>query len=137
VGIRRQGRELALTYIYQLDLGVENIHDVESQIERDGMGSRKVREFAKSRVLGVWQHLKEIDDLIVPHLEHWKMERLTRTDRGLLRLGVYEMIFDSVIPHKVAINEAVDIARKFGGEDSSRFINGVLDGIYHSRRRPG
>jgi len=136
VGIRRQGREIALTYLYQLDLGVENVEEVEAQIERDGMGSRKVREFARSRVLGVWRHLEEIDALIVPHLEHWRMERLTRTDRGLLRLGVYEMLFDSVIPPKVAINEAVEIGRKFGGEDSSRFINGVLDGILHSRSRP-
>jgi len=133
VGIRRQGRELALNYIYQLDLGIERIEDIEDQIESERSSSRKVREFARSRVLGVWKHLEDIDALIEPHLEHWKLERLTRTDRGLLRLGVFELRFDPVVPPKVAINEAVDIGRKFGGQDSSRFINGVLDGIFHSK----
>lgn len=135
MGIRRQGRELALTYLYQLDLGVESPETLEAAIARDGMGSVKVRDFASSRARGVWEHLKEIDALLTAHLEHWKLERLTREDRGLLRLGVFEIAFDPEVPPKVAINEAVEIGRKFGGETSAKFVNGVLDGVLHSRRR--
>jgi transcription antitermination protein NusB len=134
LGIRRQGRELALTYLYQLDLGVERPEALDEAIDRDGMGSRKVREFAKTRARGVWAHLSQIDERIANHLEHWKMERLTREDRGLLRLGAFEILFDAEVPPKVAINEAVEIGRKFGGESSARFVNGVLDAILHGSR---
>ena len=82
---------------------------------------------------GVWEHRQEVDDLIVRHLQHWKLERLTRTDRGLLRMGVYEMRFDPEVPDKVAINEAVEIGKKFGGDESGKFINGVLDAVLHDR----
>jgi transcription antitermination protein NusB len=131
LGIRRQGRELALTYLYQLDLGVEHPETLEEAIERDGLGSKKVQEFARSRARGVWGHLQEIDALLTAHLEHWRLDRLTREDRGLLRLGVFEIAFDPEVPPKVAINEAVEIGRKFGGETSARFVNGVLDAVLH------
>jgi N utilization substance protein B len=131
LGIRRQGRELALTYLYQLDLGVEHLDTLEEAIERDGLGSKKVREFARSRARGVWGHLREIDALLTAHLEHWRLDRLTREDRGLLRLGVFEIAFDPDVPPKVAINEAVEIGRKFGGDTSARFVNGVLDAVLH------
>jgi N utilization substance protein B len=131
MGIRREGRELALTYLYQLDLQVERQEDIEAVIDKDRVGSERVRRFAKERVLGVWRNLAEIDKVISKHLLHWKLERLARTDRGLLRLAVYEMRFDPEVPAKVALNEALEIGRKFGGEESSRFLNGVLDAILH------
>ena len=131
MGIRREGRELALTYLYQLDLQVERLEDIEAVIDKDHTGSERVRRFAKERVLGAWANLKDIDEIISKHLHHWKLERLARTDRGLLRLAVYEMRFDPEVPAKVALNEALEIGRKFGGEDSSRFLNGVLDAILH------
>jgi len=132
MGVRREGRELALTYLYQLDLGVEDINSVAAAIEQDKRGSARVRSFAQSLVQGVWRQGTEIDELISAHLMHWKLERLTRTDRGLLRMAVYEMKFDPDIPAKVAINEAVEIGKKFGGEESGRFLNGVLDAILHA-----
>jgi N utilization substance protein B len=132
MGIRREGRELALTYLYQLDLGVESTETVQEQIARDRSYSAKVRAFAQELVQGVWRHRAEVDALISAHLTHWKLERLTRTDRGLLRLAVYEMKFNPEVPEKVALNEAVEIGKKFGGEESSRFLNGVLDAILHA-----
>ena len=81
---------------------------------------------------GVHAHQEEVDEIITRHLMHWKLERLTRTDRGLLRMAVFEMKFNPDIPEKVAINEAVEIGKKFGGEESSRFLNGVLDAILHA-----
>ena len=133
MGVRREGRELALTYLYQIDLGVEDMASVRSQVENDHRASNRVRRFALSIVEGVWAHRQEVDELISAHLLHWKLERLTRTDRGLLRMGVYEMRFDAEVPDKVAINEAVEIGKKFGGDDSGKFINGVLDAILHAR----
>lgn len=131
MGVRREGRELALTYLYQLDLGVERLEDIGAAIERDRSASERVRRFALDRVSGVWQHLDAVDALIARHLHNWKMERLARTDRALLRLAVFEMRFDPEVPEKVALNEALEIGRKFGGEESCRFLNGVLDAVLH------
>jgi len=131
VGVRREGRELALTYLYQLDLGVERLEDIGAAIERDHAASERVRRFALDRVSGVWRHLDAVDALIVGHLHNWKMDRLARTDRALLRLAVFEMRFDPEVPEKVALNEALEIGRKFGGEESCRFLNGVLDAVLH------
>ncbi len=131
MGIRREGRILALEYLYQLDLGVEEMDSVRLQLEKERRGSRRVREFARALVEGVARHREAIDRLLSENLLHWKLERLTRTDRALLRLAVYEMVFDPEVPAKVAINEAVEIGKKFGGEESAKFLNGVLDAIYH------
>jgi transcription antitermination protein NusB len=133
MGIRREGRELALTYLYQIDLGVEDMASVKAQLATDRRASVRVRKFAEALVEGVWEHRVAVDELIGRHLQHWKLERLTRTDRGLLRLGVYEMRFDPEVPDKVAINEAVEIGKKFGGDESGKFINGVLDAVLHDR----
>ncbi len=132
MGVRREGRELALTYLYQIDLGVEDIASVRAQLESERRVSGKVRRFAGSIVEGVWAHRVAVDELITGHLQHWKLDRLTRTDRGLLRMAVYEMRFDPEVPDKVAINEAVEIGKKFGGDESGKFINGVLDAILHA-----
>lgn len=131
MGIRREGRILALEYLYQLDLGVEELESALLQLEKDRRGSRRVREFARALVEGVSRHREAIDRLLSENLLHWKLERLTRTDRALLRLAVFEMVFDPEVPAKVAINEAVEIGKKFGGEESAKFLNGVLDAIYH------
>lgn len=132
MGIRREGRELALDYIYQLDLGVEDLASVLPLLDRERRGSKRVRAFARALIEGVWTHREEIDALLRRHLLHWKLERLTRTDRGLLRLAAYEMVFDPDVPSKVAINEAVDIGKKYGGDESGKFLNGVLDAIYRA-----
>lgn len=131
MGVRREGRELALTYLYQLDLGVERLEDIGAAIERDRSASERVRRFALDRVSGVWKHREAVDEMIVRHLRNWKMERLAKTDRALLRLAVFEMRFDPEVPEKVALNEALEIGRKFGGDESCRFLNGVLDAVLH------
>lgn len=132
MGIRREARELALNYLYQLDLGVEDLKSVLDVLEKDKRGSQKVRRFACDLVVGVWSNREAVDQMISSHLQNWKLERLARTDRGLLRLAVFEMKFDTDVPAKVAINEAVEIGKKFGGDESGRFLNGVLDAVYHA-----
>ncbi len=85
--------------------------------------------YLKKLVAGVAAHLEELDALIVRFSEHWRLERMTVVDRNLLRLAVFELLYQPKIPPKVAINEAVEMAKRYGSEDSGAFINGILDQI--------
>jgi N utilization substance protein B len=86
-------------------------------------------------VRGVSERLREIDDLIGEAAEHWRVERMTMVDRNILRLGAYELSVGSDIPFAVAINEAVDLGKRFGSEESGAFINGILDRIHEIVRK--
>lgn len=86
---------------------------------------------------GVMDHVEEIDKLISTYATDWPIEQITLVDRNILRIGVYEMSYNSDIPSKVAINEAIEIAKKFGGESSGKFVNGVLGAIYKQLEREG
>ena len=78
---------------------------------------------------GVESHLEELDAFIVRYAEHWRLERMTLVDRNLLRLGIYELLYQPHIPPKVAINEAVEMAKRYGSEASGGFVNGILDQV--------
>lgn len=86
--------------------------------------------FVESLIDGVMKNLKEIDKYITKYATEWPLEQITIVDRNILRIGVYELIFNKEIPDKVAINEAIEIAKAFGGESSGKFVNGVLGAIY-------
>ena len=89
-------------------------------------------------VRGVWEHRDEVDGLIRRVAEHWRLERMTLVDRNILRLGAFEICHSADVPYAVAINEAVDLAKRFGSEDSGAFINGILDKISEvSRKKKG
>lgn len=130
MGSRRKSRELALQLLYQLDLvqaadpspflgGFWLRHPVEDEI----------RAFAESLVLGTKEHQAKIDDLITQYAEHWELERMAVVDRNILRQGIYELLWQVQVPPKVVINEALEIARKYSTEQSTRFINGLLDRV--------
>jgi len=87
--------------------------------------------FAIKLVEGVINNTAEIDKYIIKYATEWPLEQITTVDRNILRIGVYELIFDKDIPDKVAINEAIEIAKTFGGESSGRFVNGVLGAMYN------
>ncbi len=87
--------------------------------------------FVKDTVKGVLDHLKEIDDYITKYATEWPLDQITCVDRNILRIGVYELIVNDHIPPRVAINEAIEIAKAFGGESSGKFVNGVLGAIYN------
>jgi len=91
--------------------------------------------FVNSLVNGVMKHLNEIDKYITKYATEWPLEQITIVDRNILRIGVYELVFDKNIPAKVAINEAIEIAKTFGGESSGRFVNGVLGAIYKNMQQ--
>jgi transcription antitermination protein NusB len=135
-GKRRKAREIALQFLYQLE---QNGASDPTPYEVDFWARRPVddeaREFASSLVHGAKRHQAEIDKRISESTEHWDLDRLAVVDRNILRLAVYELLFEPGVPGKVAINEAIEIAKKFGTAESSRFINGVLDRI-HKELRP-
>ena len=91
---------------------------------------KDVKPFSKELILGVCVHLKELDGLIGKASKNWRLERIARVDRSILRLAVYELLYRDDIPPRVSINEAVDLGKKFGTEESGAFINGILDKIY-------
>jgi N utilization substance protein B len=137
VGKRRKARELALQFLYQLDLRGES--DPASSAEE--FWSRhpvdiEVRDFADVLVRGTMLHRGKIDELITQYAEHWDLERMAVVDRNILRAGIFELLWTTDVPPKVAINEAIEVAKKFGTQESSRFINGILDRI-HKELRPG
>jgi N utilization substance protein B len=92
------------------------------------------REFARDLVVGVGEHLSEIDSMIRETLENYAFQRLSAVDRNILRLGAFEVLFSEHIPPEAAINEAIEIAKRFGGEESPKFVNGILDRIYQCRK---
>lgn len=129
MGTRRKAREKALQILFQLDFCDDDIEAISSKYWSGNRSGEKVREFADKLVRGTYAHLDHIDRIISSVVEHWSMKRLASVDRAILRCATYELFYMPDIPSKVTINEAVELAKTFGAEDSSRFINGVLDKI--------
>lgn len=137
MGKRRKARELALQFLYQLDLRGDG--DPAPSAE-EFWGRHPVdpeaRAFAETLVRGTKLHQGKIDELITQYAQHWDLERMAVVDRNILRMGIFELLWTADIPPKVAINEAIEVAKKFSTHESSRFINGILDRI-HKELRPG
>ncbi|KAB0670499.1 transcription antitermination factor NusB [Oryzomonas sagensis] len=131
MGIRREARELALQMLYALDanpaMGLRETLQTFRE-ERDETPAR-TREFAEGLVTGVQQHRETIDTAIKARSKNWALSRMPRVDLNVMRLAVFELMFRSDIPKKVTINEAIEIARRFGDKDSPAFVNGILDEI--------
>jgi N utilization substance protein B len=136
VGRRRKSREVALQFLYELDL--HNETDPAGRAAEFWAGhpvDAATRTFAEALVGGVAQHRDEVDGIIGRYAEHWDLDRMAVVDRNILRLAVYELLWHAEVPAKVVINEAIEIAKKYGTRESSRFINGVLDRV-HKELRP-
>jgi len=91
------------------------------------------RQFAVQLVQGTWENRLRIDEVIRLYSEHWSLGRMSRVDRSILRMAVYEMLYCSEIPLKVSLNEAIDLGKIYGSENSGAFINGILDALYTDR----
>ncbi len=130
MGKRRSSRELALKFLYQFELNEGNVDEqMNSFIELNSLKD-EIEVFMKELVEAVIKQKKEIDEIIQKFSDNWLLDRMTVIDRNILRIGICELLSDFSTPPKVVINEAVDIAKKFGNEDSPEFINGILDKIY-------
>ena len=135
MGRRRKAREVALQFLYQLDVsGASDPTPFEDEFWSRHPVDAEARAFADALVRGSMEHQGRIDELIARYAEHWDLDRMAVVDRNILRLAVYELMLDAEVPPKVAINEAIEIAKKFGTAESGRFINGVLDRIHRELR---
>ncbi len=132
--MRRESREKAFQTLFLMDaLGV----GPDEAIPLFALASSPPRdeEYYLGTVRGVWERREEIDALIRDAAENWRIERMARVDRNILRLGAYEIRHGKDIPYAVAINEAVDLAKRFGAEESGAFVNGILDRIAETVRK--
>jgi N utilization substance protein B len=132
MGTRRKGRELALQALYQIEItGDASIAAVELFLSHFE-GSAEAKEFARRLVSGVVSQRAEIDRLIQQCTDHWKLMRMAKVDLVILRMASYELVFCPDIPLNVSLDEAIEIGKRFGTDDSANFINGVLDQVAHS-----
>ena len=121
--------------LYQRELSDEPIADVQESFWRLREASEEARSFSKRLVEGTIRHLKEIDALISNHAEHWKLPRMAAVDRNILRLAIYEFLYEDA-PKRVVINEALEVTKRFSNPEAVQFINGVLDAVRLSIETP-
>jgi len=128
---RRLAREYAIQMLFQFDLTNTSLSDkgIVEDFWKSHNEEADIMEFANAIVRGTLEHLNKIDEVIKQAAEHWSIERMAAVDRNILRAATYELLYRNDIPPLVTINEAIEIAKKYGTEDSSAFINGILDKI--------
>jgi len=130
---RHHARMAVVSLLYAYDLGNQSIADFSDEILEEKKIRNKQREFAMNLFTGVMEHLEEIDEKIVESLTDWDFDRLGAIERATLRLGAYEILFGE-LDSAVIINEAIEITKAFGTEQSPKFINGVLDAVAKSKQ---
>lgn len=131
---RREARELALQILYQAEMK-GNPPEVPEATSGGAISGDATVAFTTSLVEGICRNKKEIDQLIEKRSSHWRLNRMAVVDRNILRLSVYELLYEGEVPTSVILNEGIEIAKKFGTEESGSFINGILDGIAKEVRK--
>lgn len=130
MGVRRRGREISLQILYQMDVTKISLDDALVTFR----GNFNVKEdswaFAEILTKGVCNNLDEINGLLESQSQHWKLDRMPVTDRNIIRIAAYELLHMDDIPSKVSLNEAIELGKLYGSEESSAFINGILDNIH-------
>jgi transcription antitermination protein NusB len=129
MGARRKARELALQMLYQHDLSGNTPETIVTTFEDLQKSKPTTREFATRIFQGTVDNLSKIDDMIVQQADNWRLSRMAVVDRNIIRMSIYEFLHEEDTPKLVIIDEAIEIAKKFGTQKSSQFINGILDGI--------
>lgn len=137
MGRRRRARELALQLLYQYELTGASPEAMQAGFEEWRNSTDVVRAFADALLRGTLDRLADIDAELSQQTTHWRLERLAAVDRNILRLAMFELLFEPETPHAVVIDEAIEIAKRYGAKDSGRFVNGVLDGFIKRRAEAG
>jgi len=130
MGHRRKAREVALQVLYEMDALQIGPEEALELFWKNFDAPQEARAFSSELVTGTTRHLEEIDGLIIGSSDHWSLDRMSRVDRNILRMAVYELLYCLDIPPKVTLNEAIDLGKDYGSENSGSFINGVLDALY-------
>ena len=151
-GKRRRGREMALQMLYQLDVGESTLAQVLHHfdptdmvlVERDSDSPaedipvpaqvsltmvKDAHEYARRLVEGTMERVEELDGMIRQQADNWRLERMSAVDRNVLRLAVFELAYEPDVPKRVVLDEGIELAKRFGSDQSSRFVNGILDGL--------
>jgi N utilization substance protein B len=133
---RTKAREYALQILYQVDLTRTDPASSLQDFWTYRQAPQEIQAFATHLVQGTLARLEEIDRMIASHADNWEIARMAVVDRNILRLGAYELLHVEDVPPKVCLNEAVELAKRFGDEESSKFVNGILDAIHKAHARP-
>ena len=138
MGSRRIARERALQALYQLEMGGAGPDEAlqSTWAADEAKADDDSREFAHTLVHGVHRHLAELDAMIESHSHNWRVDRMSRIDRNILRLATFELKHVLEVPMKVTLNEAVELGKRFGTTESSAFINGLLDRVAKTLDKP-
>ena len=142
MGKRREGREAAVQFLYQFDVNRQPVEAALAAFWKlrtapgKGETSAKTRAFTEEIVKGVAAHCEAIDACISKYTANYDLHRIAIVDRNILRVGIYEMLHCADVPPVVSINEAIEIAKRFGSEESGRFVNGILDRVRGDLPRP-
>src|SRR5262252_7461112 len=129
MGARTSGREAALQMIFALEAGAATVEQVVASFWRETPGDPDGREYADACARGVAADLEAVDEAIRSASTNWRLERMARVDRNVLRLGAWELMKSKTVPRAVILDEAVELAKRFGSEESGAFVNGVLDRV--------
>ncbi|HXK18822.1 MAG TPA: transcription antitermination factor NusB [Polyangiaceae bacterium] len=129
MGARTTAREAALQMLFAIDATGNDVDQAISDFWRELPGDAEGREYADQLVRGVREGAEKLDERIRAASQNWRLERMARIDRNALRLGTYELLTRTDVPRAVVLDEAVELAKRFGGDESSKFVNGVLDRI--------
>jgi len=132
---RTRAREVALQILYQDDLNPRHSPDDDERFVEGRLQAPELIEFSRSLISGVRRNRQELDHLLSQTADHWSLERMAATDRNVLRLGAFEILY-SETPDRVAINEAVELAKRFGTRQSAQFVNGILDRVLVGHEKP-
>lgn len=137
---RHLGRMVVMQSLYEWDFRNQKDPEFKKALEynlKEFAPEFDDKEFVESLSTGILKHVKEIDQIITTYAPQWPLAQITVVDRNVLRIGIYELKFSLVIPAKVAINEAIELAKTFGGESSGKFVNGVLGAVYRDMLAAG
>ncbi|MDP8230830.1 MAG: transcription antitermination factor NusB [Candidatus Gorgyraea atricola] len=126
---RTLARECALKILYRIEISKESMRDSMKDFWSVEKTDKEVKDFANSIVDGTCENLSGIDKLISKYADNWDIKRIAVIDKNVLRMGIYEMLHREDIPPKVSINEAIELAKRYGDVDSGKFVNGILDKV--------
>jgi N utilization substance protein B len=129
MGVRHRGRELAFQILFQCDQTGDKVNAVVARFQELGRANKDAAEMAEDLAVAAFKGQETTDALIRGAAKHWKLERLLSVDRAVLRLAVYELSARPETPLEVVLDEAIELAKKFGSDDSPAFVNGVLDSL--------
>jgi transcription antitermination factor NusB len=126
---RTLARECALKILYKIEVGKDSVPDSFDDFWSRQEVAEDVRKFTEEIVKGAHENIARIDEVISKYTENWEIKRIAIIDKNIMRLGIFELLYMDSIPAKVSINEAIDLAKKYGDVDSGKFVNGILDKV--------